>query len=116
LKDISNIHEAALGMPSNEVSKVAIQQRQMVSDVGTFIYTDRLRIADTRCAKNIDELIPYLYDTKRTVTVIGRDDKAMLQVINDPSDPNSDMTMGNTTSPSASARRPKRSARSPPSR
>ena len=94
MKDISNIHEAALGMPSNEVSKVAIQQRQMVSDVGTFIYTDRLRIADTRCAKNINELIPFIYDTKRTVTVIGRDDKELLQVINDPSDPNSDVTLG----------------------
>lgn len=94
LKDISNIHEAALGMPSNEVSKVAIQQRQMVSDVGTFIYTDRLRIADTRCAKNCNELIPYTYDTMRTVTVIGRDDKATLMVINDPTNPNSDVTMG----------------------
>lgn len=94
LKDISNIHEAALGMPSNEVSKVAIQQRQMVSDVGTFIYTDRLKLADQRCAKNINELIPYIYDTKRVITVIGADDKAALQVINDPSDPNSDVTMG----------------------
>lgn len=94
LKDISNIHEAALGMPSNEVSKVAIQQRQMVSDVGTFIYTDRLRIADERCAKNINELIPHIYDTTRTVTVIGQDDKVALQLINDPSDPNSDVTMG----------------------
>lgn len=94
LKDISNIHEAALGMPSNEVSKVAIQQRQMVSDVGTFIYTDRLRIADTRCARNCNELIPFIFDTKRTVTVIGRDDKAALMVINDPSDPNSDVTIG----------------------
>lgn len=94
MKDISNIHEAALGMPSNEVSKVAIQQRQMVSDVGTFIYTDRLRIADERCAKNINELIPYIYDTQRTVAIIGRDDKTTLMVINDPSDPNSDVTMG----------------------
>jgi hypothetical protein len=94
LKDISNIHEAALGMPSNEVSKVAIQARQQVSDVGTFIYTDRLRIADTRCANNINELIPYIYDTQRTVTVIGRDDKATLMVINNPSDPNSDVTAG----------------------
>jgi hypothetical protein len=93
LKDISNIHEAALGMPSNEVSKVAIQQRQMVSDVGTFIYTDRLRIADTRCAKNIDELIPYIYDTKRTITVIGRDDKATLMDIND-GNQNTDITAG----------------------
>ena len=93
LKDISNIHEAALGMPSNEVSKVAIQQRQMVSDVGTFIYTDRLKIADTRCAKNIDELIPYIYDTKRVITIIGRDDKAVLQVINDGSQ-ETDITAG----------------------
>lgn len=94
LKDISNIHEAALGMPSNEVSKVAIQQRQMVSDVGTYIYVDRRRIADERCAKNINELIPYIYDTKRIVAVIGRDDKRLMMVINDPSNPNSDVTMG----------------------
>jgi hypothetical protein len=94
LKDISNIHEAALGMPSNEVSKVAIQQRQMVSDVGSYIYVDRRKMADTRCAKNINELISYIYDTKRTIMVIGRDDKSMLQVINDPSQPNSDVTIG----------------------
>lgn len=94
LKDISNIHEAALGMPSNEVSKVAIQQRQQVSDVGTFIYTDRLRIADERCAKNINEMIPYLYDTKRVIAIIGSDDKPATMTINDPSDPNSDITMG----------------------
>lgn len=94
LKDISNIHEAALGMPSNEVSKVAIQQRQMVSDVGTYIYVDRRRLADQRCAKNINELIPYVFDTMRTMTVIGRDNKELLMVINDPSNPNSDVTLG----------------------
>lgn len=94
IKDISNIHEAALGMPSNEVSKVAIQQRQMVSDVGSYIYVDRRRIADERCAKNINELIPFIYDTMRTLTIIGRDDKTLLQVINDPSNPNSDVTLG----------------------
>ncbi|MBA4165249.1 MAG: hypothetical protein C0510_11605 [Erythrobacter sp.] len=94
MKDISNIHEAALGMPSNEVSRVAIQQRQMVSDVGTYIYVDRRRLADERCAKNINELIPYIYDTKRTIAIIGRDDKSLMQVINDPADPNSDVTLG----------------------
>jgi len=94
IKDISNIHEAGLGMPSNEVSKVAIQARQQVSDVGTYIYVDRRRLADQRCAKNINELIPYIYDTQRMITVIGRDDKTAVQVINDPSDPNSDVTLG----------------------
>ena len=94
MKDISNIHEAALGMPSNEVSKVAIQARQQVSDVGSYIYVDRRKIADNRCAKNINELISYIYDTKRTITVIGRDDKSTIMTINDPSDPNSDVTIG----------------------
>jgi hypothetical protein len=94
MKDISNIHEASLGMPSNEVSKVAIQQRQQVSDVGSYIYTDRRKMADNRCAKNINELISYIYDTKRTITVIGRDDKSSVMTINDPSDPNSDVTIG----------------------
>jgi hypothetical protein len=94
LKDISNIHEASLGMPSNEVSGKAIQQRQQVSDVGSYIYSDRLRMADERCAGNINELIPHIYDTQRTLTIIGQDNKAVLQVINDPNDPNSDVTLG----------------------
>lgn len=94
LKDISNIHEANLGMQSNEVSGKALMQRQQISDVGSFIYHDRLRLADERCAKNIDELIPYIYDTTRTITIVGRDNKPMMMVINDPSNPNSDVTLG----------------------
>jgi hypothetical protein len=94
MKDISNIHEASLGMPSNEVSGKAIQARTQVSDVGSYIYQDRRKIADNRCAKNINELISYIYDTKRTITVIGRDDKTAIMTINDPADPNSDVTIG----------------------
>lgn len=94
LKDISNIHEAALGAPSNEVSGVAIQNRQMVTDVGTYIYEDRLRMADERCAENCNELIPFIFDTKRLTAVMGRDDEIVQVTINDPSDPNSDVTVG----------------------
>jgi hypothetical protein len=43
------------------------------------IFTDRRRMADQRCAKNINELIPFIYDTQRTETIIGRDDKTLLQ-------------------------------------
>lgn len=82
LRDISNIHEAALGAPSNEVSKVAIQARQQISDVGTFIYRDRLRMADERCARNINELIPYIYDSQRIETIIGRDGKPAQVTLN----------------------------------
>lgn len=94
LKDISNIHEANLGMQSNEVSGKAIQQRQMISDVGSYIYHDRLKIADERCARNINELIPYIYDTKRMVVVMGADNKKVMTLINDPLRPDSDVTIG----------------------
>lgn len=94
LKDISNIHEASLGQQGNEVSGKAIQARQQVSDVGSFIYHDRLRMADERCAKNINELIPHIYDTQRMVSIVGRDGKTLMATINDPMNPNSDVTMG----------------------
>lgn len=93
LRDISNIHEAALGAPSNEVSKVAIQARQQISDVGTFIYRDRLRMADERCAKNINELIPYIYDTQRTEVIVGRDGKPKQVTLND-GNQNTDIGLG----------------------
>jgi hypothetical protein len=44
-RDVSNIHEANLGMPSNEVSGAAIMARQRVSDTGTIIYHDNLNMA-----------------------------------------------------------------------
>lgn len=92
LRDISNIHEASLGAPSNEVSKVAIQARQQISDVGTFIYRDRLRMADERCAKNINELISYIYDSQRIETIIGRDGKPTQVMLN--SNQQTDVTAG----------------------
>lgn len=110
MRDVSNIHEAALGIKSNEVSGKAIQARQQISDLGTFIYTDRLRMADQRCAEVINELIPTVYDTTRVAKIVGRDSEAVLAVLNDPSDPNSDVTVGRyaitvTTGPSSVTRK-----------
>lgn len=92
MKDISNIHEASLGMQGNEVSGKAIQQRQMIADVGTFIFTDRLNLADIRCATNLNELCPHLYDTPRIVATLGRDGKRMMMAIN--STQQTDVTLG----------------------
>ncbi len=95
LKDVSNIHEANLGMPSNEVSGAAIMARQRVSDTGTIIYNDNLTDAIEQCGMVINELIPIVYDTPRIVKVIGDDAKQALQVINDPNNPESvDLTLG----------------------
>jgi hypothetical protein len=94
MRDISNIHEASFGIQSNEVSAKAIQARQSMADVGTFIYTDRLRMADQRCAEVINELIPLIYDAQRIVKVIGQDQKAALEEINTPGSPEKDVTLG----------------------
>lgn len=95
LKDISNIHEANLGMPSNEVSGAAIMARQRVSDTGTVIYHDNLNQAIQECGRTCDELIPFTYDTPRIVKVLGPDGVEDTQAINDIGNPQSvDITAG----------------------
>jgi hypothetical protein len=95
LKDISNIHEANLGMPSNEVSGVAIQARQRVSDTGTVIYHDNLNKAIEEAGRIINQLIPVVYDTPRIIKVLGEDAKEDMVVINAADDPRSqDITVG----------------------
>lgn len=95
LKDISNIHEANLGMPSNEVSQVAIMARQRVSDTGTIIYHDNLAKAIEECGRVSNILIPIAYDTERVVKVLGQDGQEYMQVINQFNDPKSiDITVG----------------------
>lgn len=111
LKDVSNIHEANLGMPSNEVSGAAIMARQRVSDTGTIIYQDNLAAAQEQCGVVINQLIPAVYDTPRIVKVLGQDSSAAPQIINDANDPRSvDITVGKydvsvTTGPSFATKR-----------
>jgi len=95
IKDVSNIHEANLGMPSNEVSQVAIMARQRVSDTGTIIYHDNLAKAQESAGRVVNELIPLVYDTPRVIKVMGQDGVVYQQAINDFNDPKSiDITVG----------------------
>ena len=111
IKDVSNIHEANLGMPSNEVSGVAIQARQRVSDTGTILYHDNLDSATEECGRVIDQLIPIVYDTPRIVKTLGSDAEDNMQVINVLGNPASiDITEGKysvtvTTGPTYATKR-----------
>lgn len=111
IKDVTNIHEANLGMPSNEVSGVAIMARQRVSDTGTVLYHDNLNAAIEEAGRVINELIPVCYDTPRIVKVIGDDAKEDMQVINAMGDDRSiDLSVGRysvsvTTGPSYATKR-----------
>jgi hypothetical protein len=94
LKDVSNIHEANLGMPSNEVSGAAINARQRVSDTGTVIYHDNLTLAQEECGRTINELFSTVYDTPRVVKTIGEDAKENMVAINQVGRPETDISVG----------------------
>lgn len=111
IKDVTNIHEANLGMPSNEVSGAAITARQRVSDIGTVLYHDNLNQAIEEAGRVINELIPVCYDTPRMVKVIGDDAESQMQIINATGNPDSiDLSVGRysvtvTTGPSYATKR-----------
>lgn len=94
MKDVSNIHEANLGMPSNEVSKVAIDARVKVSDTGTAIYSDNLAKAQEECGRVMNQLVGIVYDTPRIIATIGDDARDLQQAINGMTPDAVDITAG----------------------
>lgn len=89
IKDGTGLHDASLGIRSNETSGVAIRARQNEGDVATIIYHDNMNAAEQEAGDVINQLIPQVYDTARTIRVIGQDQEERLQRINDPNHKNS---------------------------
>ncbi len=83
MKATTGIYDAALGEQSNEVSGVAIRQRQVESDVSTSIYTDNMAKAIRHCGRILVSMIPEVYDTQRVIRILGEDGKDALEKIND---------------------------------
>src|SRR5690606_21100075 len=106
IKDVTNKHEASLGIQSNEVSGKAITARQRVSELGDVVYMENMNAAMAEAGRVINELIPQVYDTYRVVKIVGEDDTEMLQaIIGDFGDKTPDITKGKydltyTTGPS----------------
>jgi len=92
IKDVLNMHEASLGMKSNEVSGKALDRRQRVAELGTVLYFSNLNDAIEEAGRCMNELVPDYYDTARTIMVLGADDKAQLKRINEEGQP--DITIG----------------------
>jgi len=84
MRDGTGIHEANLGMRSNETSGRAIQARQHEGDIATVIYHDNMNAAVQEAGDVINQLIPQVYDVARTIRVVGADQEERLQRINDP--------------------------------
>lgn len=92
IRDVTNMHEASLGMNGNEVSGKAINARVRSAEVGTVIYNDNLNMAIEACGGTCNELVPIVYSNERTVKILGEDMSAELVQIN--SNQNNDITVG----------------------
>ena len=73
LMAVTGQYQAELGMPSNERSGIAIQQRQRQGDVATYHYIDNQSKAIRQVGRILLDLIPKVYDTPRVVKIMGFD-------------------------------------------
>lgn len=95
MKDVTGIHDASLGIKSNETSGRAINARQREGDIASITYYDNGNAAVLEAGDVMNQLISQIYDGTRIVRIIGEDEKVKFLKINDPSDPDSpDLSTG----------------------
>jgi hypothetical protein len=75
IKSTTGQYDASLGQKSNESSGIAIQRRNEESDTGTYHYADNYSRAVRYGVRQIVDLIPKIYDTKRIARIIGLDNE-----------------------------------------
>jgi hypothetical protein len=73
LKSTTGQYDPSLGATSNERSGRAILARQQQSNTGTFHYVDNLARAIRHITRQIIDLVPKIYDTRRIARIIGID-------------------------------------------
>jgi hypothetical protein len=82
MKATTGIYDASLGARSNEVSGIAIRNRERQGDTANYHYADNLQRSMWHCGRILIDLIPKIYDTERTIRVLGEDDSEELVKIN----------------------------------
>lgn len=95
LLDVTGQYQAELGMPSNERSGVAIQQRQRQGDTATYHYIDNQAKMIRQIGRILLDLIPKIYDVPRVIKIMG-DDGSEEDVLSVPGRgvPHQQVTMG----------------------
>ena len=83
IKSTTGIYDASLGARSNETSGRAISARQAEGDVSTYVYLDNLLHAVEETGRILLQIIPRIYDTARTIRILGKKDEAAIVKVND---------------------------------
>jgi hypothetical protein len=79
---VTGIYPPALGQKSNETSGKAIIARDQQSDVSTFVFIDNIAYAIATTGKQLIDLIPKIYDTERTIRILGEDGSVQTETVN----------------------------------
>lgn len=96
MKDVTGIHDASLGIRSNETSGRAIRARQEEGDLASLTFYDNGNSALLEGGDVVNQLIPQVIDGTRTLRLIGEDQAPKMVKVNDPYDPESpDLSIGN---------------------
>jgi hypothetical protein len=93
LMSVTGQYQAELGMPSNERSGVAIQQRQRQGDTATYHYIDNQAKAIRQVGRILIDLIPKIYDVRRVVMTLA-EDGSEAKVVVAPDAPEAHQNMG----------------------
>jgi hypothetical protein len=95
MKDVTGLHDASLGVKSNETSGRAIMARQREGDIANLTFHDNANAAVLEAGDVTNQLLPQVYDGTRVKRCIGEDEGVKFVRLNDPMDPNSvDLSVG----------------------
>ena len=73
IKGVTGIYDASLGAQGNETSGKAINARQRQGEIATFNYMDNMAKGIRRTWEILVDLVPKIYDTPRSVRILGID-------------------------------------------
>jgi hypothetical protein len=73
IKATTGIFDNSLGRQANENSGVAIRARQAQAEIATFNYSDNIARGVRRTYEILVDLIPKVYDTERSIRILGAD-------------------------------------------
>ena len=82
IRAITGLSLANLGEKSNETSGVAIKARAAQGDASNYHFIDNFSMAIGHEGRVINSALNVIYDTQRTVTIMGEDDEEELLGIN----------------------------------
>ena len=84
IKSVLGLHDASLGIPSNETSGRAIMARQREGDISTFHFIDNMTRAIRQAGLVILDLIPHVYGEPRVMRIMGEDGMPQAVPVNQP--------------------------------